>query len=183
MALTRREQLIMILATVAVGILIADRFILTPLFENRDRARQLRQTLEAELEEAQATLDRRRILKRRWDQMQEAGLSYDIEKVDSLLFRHLEEASDESGLSLRSTQSERLEEQNTLGQIEFTVSGTGSMNAVTQFLWDIEMAEIPVRIDSMGLGGNNETGSQMKLQMKLSTIYLIEKKVEEEDAS
>ncbi|MBP8606457.1 MAG: hypothetical protein KBI46_11555, partial [Phycisphaerae bacterium] len=53
------------------------------------------------------------------------------------------------------------------------VSGSGTMAAVTQFLWDIETSKLPLRIKSLQLGAADENGSQMTLQLKLSSIYLI----------
>lgn len=175
MALTNRERLIMILAGLAIAILIADRYALSPIFEKRSQIRLLKQNLQAEVEQAQAVLQRRKLIKQRWEQMQQSGLSSDIQKIEGLLFRQLEESSYNSRFLLTSIQPERLLKEGQLGQIEFMVSGTGSMDAVTRFLWNIEMAEIPVKIDSLQLGANNENAAQMSLQMKLSSIYLIEK--------
>lgn len=180
MALTNRERLIMFLAILAVVILIGDRYVLGPILEKRSQTRQLKQTLQADVEQAHATLQRRKVLQRRWDQMQKAGLSYDIQKTEGLLFRCLEEASGRSRFLLTSIQPERSADQEQIGQLELMVSGTGTMDAVTQFLWDIEMAEIPVRIETLQLGSDNENASQMSLQLKLSSIYLIETKKQEQ---
>ena len=174
MALTNRERLIMVLAGLSIVILVADRYVLSPIFEKRTEMSQLRQNLQGEVEQAQATLQRQKTLRKRWVQMQQAGLSYDIEEIEGLLFRHLEECSYQSRLLLTSIQPERLQSKGQIGQIEFMVSGTGTMESVTQFLWAIEMAEIPLKIDSLLLGANNENATQMTLQVKLSSIYLIE---------
>ena len=172
MALTNRERIIMILAGIAIGVLVADRYVLGPIFERRSEMSQSKQRLEGEVEQAHATLQRRKVISRRWHQMQQAGLSSDIEKIEGILFRFLETSSDRSGFLLTSIQPERLTQEGQIGQIDFMVSGTGTMDAVTRFLWDIEMAEVPIRIDSMQLSANDENASQMSLQLKLSSIYL-----------
>lgn len=183
MALTNRERLIMILAGLAVAILIADRYVLGPIFEKRSQAAQLKQNLQADVEKAQSTLQRRKVIGKRWSQMQQDGLSGNIEVIEGLLFRRLEESSQRSRLLIDSIQPERLMKEGRIGQIEFMVSATGTMDAVTRFLWDIEMAEIPVKIDSLQLSSNNENATQMSLQLTLSSIYLIEEEKQEDDRS
>ena len=173
MALTHRERIIMFLAVTAIALLIADRIILSPVLNARSQTRETRQSLQTELDQANAALERREILQKRWEQMQQAGLTDTVETIEGLLFRHLKEASADSGLLLTSIQPDRQGNQPDLGEIEFAVSWTGSMAAVTAFLWDLETAQIPLRIKSLQLGANDETAAKMSLQVKLSSIYLL----------
>jgi hypothetical protein len=174
MALTNRERMIMIIAGLAIGTLVFDKYILTPVLNKRSEMTLQKDNLQAEVEQAKSTLRRQQTLQKLWDQMQEAGLSNDIQAIEGKLFRHLDESSYQTGLQLTSIQPERLQTQGQIGQIEFMVSGTGSMDSVTRFLWNIEMAEIPLKINSLQLGANNENALQMSLQLQLSSIYLIE---------
>lgn len=179
MALTNRERLIMILAGAAVAILIADRYFLGPVLKKRSQTRQMKQTFQAEVEQAKAVLQRQKVIERRWNQMKDAGLSYKITDVEGGVFRHLEGTSQRSRFLLTSIQPERTSNEGRIGQVEFMVSGTGTLDAVTRFLWDIEMADVPVRIDSLQLGANDEDATQLSLQLKLSTVYLIEEEPED----
>jgi hypothetical protein len=183
MALTNRERMIMIIAGLAIGILVFDKYILTPIIEKRSEMSLLKENLQAEVEQAKMTLRRQQTLQKGWDQMQEAGLSFDREAIEGKLFRHLEESSYQTGLQLTSIQPERLQTQGQIGQIEFMVSGTGRMDSVTRFLWNIEMAKIPLKINSLQLGANNENALQMSLQLNLSSIYLIDEKDTKEGES
>lgn len=173
MALTNRERLIMIFAAAAVLILAADRYILTPLLDKREQTRQMRNALQTELEQSLAALERKKVLQQRWAQMQEAGLSYEVEAIENRVLRHLEETSGRARFLLTSIQPDRPTAGKQLGEIDFLVSGSGTMAAVTQFLWDIETSKLPLRIKSLQLGAADENGSQMTLQLKLSSIYLI----------
>ena len=105
--------------------------------------------------------------------MQRAGLTDRTEIIERLLFRLLEESSANSGLLLTSIQPDRQTNQPPLGEIELLVSGTGSLAAVTAFLWDIETAQIPLMIKSLQLGAKDENASQVSLQVKLSSIFLL----------
>ena len=50
-------------------------------------------------------------------------------------------------------------------------AGTGSMNAVSRFLWRVETAGIPLRVKEMQLGSRKEGADDLTVQLRLSTIY------------
>lgn len=172
MALTSREKIALILAIVAVAILVSDRYVLTPLFQKRSENKQLSQSLAAELEQSLSVMQRRKQLQVRWDQMQKDGLTSQAGQTESLVMRFLQESSRQSGLLLTSLQPEHSESAKDFGQIEFFISGSGDLRQVTQFLWQLETASLPVKIKTFQLGAGDENASQMSLQMTLTSIYI-----------
>jgi hypothetical protein len=178
MALTFRERMIMIMATATVLLLVLDRYAFTPLLQKRSETKQLVQSTAAELEHSLAVLNRRKQLQTRWQQMTEDGLSAQPAQTEGLILRFLQESSGRAGLLLTSLQPEHAELKADFGHIDFLVSASGDMRAVTRFLWDIETSSLPLRIKALQLGGADETASQMSLQLTLSSIYLIEQPID-----
>jgi len=177
MALTSRERIIVVLAVAAVVVLASDRYIVTPLFQKRLENKQLSQTKAAELEHSLSILNRRKQIQIRWNQMQQDGLSAQAGRTESLVLRFLQESSKEAGLLLTSLQPEHAEANSDFGHIDFYISGSGDMRAVTRFLYDLETSLLPLRIKSFQLGAADDTASQMALQLTLSSIYTIEQTV------
>lgn len=177
MALTSRERTIMIVAIAAVLILASDRYVLTPLMQKRSENKQMTQSLQAELEQSLSTLNRRKQLQVRWEQMHKDGLSSQADRTESLVLRFLQESAREAGLLLTSLQPEHSEVKADFGHIEFFVSGSGDMRAVTRFLWNLETTPLPLKIKAFQLGAADDTASQMSLQLTLSSIYIIEQTV------
>lgn len=177
MALTSRERMIMMAAIAAVLVLVSDRYALTPLMEKRSENKQLVKSLEAEVEHSLSILNRRKQLQSRWDQMQSDGLSAQDGRIESLVLRFLQESSKQAGLLLTSIQPEHSEVKADFGHIEFLISGSGDMRAVTRFLWNLETTSLPLKVESFQLGAADDTASQMSLQLTLSSIYLIEQTV------
>jgi hypothetical protein len=175
MPLTSRERIAMILAVAAVTVLAADRYVLTPLFEKRAENKQLCQSLAAEVEQSISVMNRRKQLQVRWNQMRQEGLTSQASGTESLILRFLQESSKEAGLLLTSLQPEHSEAEKNFGKIDFFVSGSGDMRAVTRFMWQLETASMPLKIRSFQLGAGDENASQMSLQLTLSSIYIIEK--------
>jgi len=182
MALTGREQKIMYLALAAVVFLILNAYILDPILNKRDEIRQTRETLQAEVDKALTTLDRKKKLQERWAEMQDNGLGNDVQKAEAMVYRYLRDSSERARLEMGSIQPDRLSTQGQLGEIDFVLSATGSMQSVTQFLWSLETANIPLKIKSYQLGSKNETAQEMTIQAVLSTVYVKDQSQEEKES-
>lgn len=183
MALTRREQKILYLAVASVGFLIFNTYILNPILNKRAEAHQTRLALESEMEQSLATLERKKMVQQRWSQMQQDGLCNDVQAAEAMVYRHLRESSDRAGIELDSVQPDRLNTEGRLGEIDFVLSATGSMQAVTQFLWRLETATIPLKIKWYQLGAKNEMAQVMTLQAVLSTVYVKDQPAKEKESS
>jgi hypothetical protein len=181
--LSRREKIILVLAIFAIGLLISDKYILSPLMAKRSEVKDRRDTLAAEVEQGLVVMKRRKLLSKQWQHMTESGLSNDPAITEGIVLRYLEDISYKNYLSLASMQPERVERETdgSVREIEFLVSGKGSMKSVTMFLWDVENAIIPLKIKTMQLGATDESGAQMTIQMRISSIYVYDQKNETVD--
>jgi hypothetical protein len=182
MALTSREQKIMYLAIGSVVLLILNAYVLEPILNKRSEVRQTRQALQAGVDQSLSTLKRKKLLQKRWDEMQQAGLGNDVQAAEAMVYRYLRESSDRARLELGSIQPERLVTENRLREIDFVLSATGSMQSVTQFLWSLETATIPLKIKSYQLGSKNEMAQAMTIQVVLSTVYIKDQPAKEKES-
>jgi len=182
MALTSRERKIMYLAVAAVVLLLFNAYVLDPILNKRAQVAQSRMDLQLQVDQSLATLKRKKLLQRRWAEMQQAGLGSDVQKAEAMVYRYLEESSEQSGFELGSVQPDRLITESQLGEIDFLLSGVGSMQSVTQFLWSLETTDIPLKIKSYQLGSKNETAQAMTIQIELSTVYVKDQPVKEKES-
>ena len=172
MALTSREQKILYVTIAAVLLLGLNAFIVEPMMNKRAAVGQTRQELQSQVEKSLATLENKKRLRSRWADMQENGLGDDVQKAEAMIYRYLEDSSGRASLELGSVQPDRVISEGRIGEIDFVVSGTGSMRSVTQFLWSLETAAIPLKVKSYQLGAKNEEAQVMTVQVELSTIYI-----------
>lgn len=173
--LSRREKMILAVAVLAIGLLISDKYVLSPLMAKRNEIKDQKEKLTAEVEEGLAVMKRRKLLSKKWKQMTDAGLSGNPAVTEGIVLRYLEDAAYKNYLTLASMQPERINRDNTedtVSEIEFLVSGKGDIKAVTMFLWSVENAAIPLRVKTMQLGASDEDGSQMSITMRVSSIYV-----------
>jgi len=171
MVLSKRERMILIVAIVAVVMLIADKFIVGPISARREEIKTHKLELQAELENAQVLFSRQKLMERKWKTLLSDGLKNDAE-AESKIARALDSWSKNAMLTLSSVKPERVASDKGLKEMTFVVAGTGTLEAVSRFLWQIETASMPVKVMDMQVGSSNETGQSMSLQLRLSAICL-----------
>jgi len=169
--LTKRERIIAILAVAAVGILVLNKFLIGPVTGKLQQLETQKSQLRIELDEAQNLFRKRRVLEKRWKTALSESLRNEVE-AEIKVGRAINEWSNETRLTLSSVKPERVASDKGLKEMTFVVVGTGSLDAVTQFLWKIETASLPIKVKDMQLGSSNESGQSMSVQLRLSALCL-----------
>ncbi len=171
MVLSKRERIIVLVTVIVVGALITDRFVLTPILSGLKQTEDKKQRLLAEVNEARSLFERRKLMERKWKTMLSDGLRSETE-AESRVARALQEWSEDAKLMLTSVKPERTAGDEGMQEITFVIAGRGSLDAVAWFLYQVETAELPVKVKNMQLGSTSESGDNMSLQLRLSAIYL-----------
>ena len=100
------------------------------------------------------------------------GLKRPTGEAESAVFHALREWSQESRLTLSSVKPGKATTQGDLVALTFQVAGTGPMRSVAGFLWRVENARLPVRIEQLQLGSRKDGEDDLSLQLRLSAICL-----------
>lgn len=172
MVLSRREKYIAILTIVIIMILVADRYVATPFMDKMDQTAIEKQRLIVEMERAETLFERRSLMDRRWNDMVAGGLEGDAAKAESQILHSIRNWSKENGLMLSSVKPDHKTGEDELYEIVFQVAGTGTMNSVSRFLFQIEKSTLPIRLTDVQLGSREEDGNDLSLQLRLSALYL-----------
>jgi Tfp pilus assembly protein PilO len=162
--------MIVLLAVIVVGALISDKLVLTPALAKFRATEDHKQILLAQINEAQSLFQRRRQMEDKWRTMLSDGLQNDAE-AESRIVRALDKWSQEARLTLSSLKPERVASDKGLKEMTFVVVGRGRLDAMADFLWQIETAELPVKVKDMVLGAS-EADESMSLELNLSALYL-----------
>jgi Tfp pilus assembly protein PilO len=170
MVLTKRERVIAIITGVVVAALIGNAFVLDPMLGKLEQVENEKLLLLAEVNEAQDLFDRRRLMERKWKAMLSDGMRSDSE-AESRVARVLDDWSEGARLVLSSVKPERVASEKGLKEMTFSVVGTGSLEAVARFLWQVETTALPVKVKDMQLSAMSESGDSMSLQLRVSAIY------------
>lgn len=169
--LSKRERIMAIIAVAFVGFLVLNKFVIGPVTAQLQQLDTQKEQLIVELDEAQNLFRKRRVLEKEWKNAMLEGLRNEVE-AESKVGRALNEWSEKSYLTLSSVKPERMASDQGLKEMTFVVVGTGSLDAVAQFIWHIETAPLPIKVKDMQLGSSNESGQSMSVQLRLSALCL-----------
>jgi len=160
-----------IIAVAVVGFLVLNKFFIGPVTAKLQQLDTQKKQLSVELDEAQNLFRKRRVLEKEWKNALMEGLRNEVE-AESKVGRALNEWSEEAQLSLSSVKPERVASDKGLKEMTFVVVGTGTLDAIARFLWQIETAPLPIKVKDMQLGSSNESGQSMSVQLRLSALCL-----------
>ena len=172
MILSKREAYIAAAAILTIVVLALDWYVLTPVLDRQAALEAEEQTLLGDLAEARALFKRRVLLGRKWRELLDAGMGRGVAEAESQVLHALRDWSQASRLTLTSLKPEKVTERDDLLEMSFQAAGTGPMSAIAGFLWRIESARIPIRIERLQLGARREGADDLSLQLSLSSLCL-----------
>ena len=93
-------------------------------------------------------------------------------EAESRVAQALVKWSDDARLMLTSVKPDRMAGDKGLKEIVFVVAGKGSLDSVAWFLYQVETSELPLKVKYMQLGSTSESGDNMSMELRLSTLYV-----------
>jgi hypothetical protein len=176
MARSRRENLLIIGVSVAVGLFALDRYVLTPFNEKReDLAVQHQRSLE-KIGENRTVLNRDRDLRKVWAEMSAVGLEASPADAERLMLHALRGWTKESGVQHVSLRPER---SNLRGfvKVSVDVKGSGPTASLAKLLWAVESAKMPIRIENVQVTPSSSKeggGDDLQMQLTISRLCAVE---------
>jgi Tfp pilus assembly protein PilO len=178
MNLNKRQQLLAILAIVAVGLFVADKLVITPLTKNW-KARAARITeLEQEVREGADLTKREATLREQWERMRTNTLAVGKTEAEAKseaegqMLNAFERWSKEGGVSVSSIRPQWKEAEADYKTLQCRADVGGNLAAIAKFLYQIERDPLGVKVDSLELTTRNVDGSQLALVIQVSGLLL-----------
>jgi hypothetical protein len=175
--LSKREKYIGIGTIAAVAFLGINSLIIAPYY-----ARSAELTVE--LKKAKETLAENQDLFRaqknrepQWNAMLNNGLRADDSTAPSRTQTMLQTWARTAGIQLDALSSERAPSQKGPFEavnfnLDFNTSGADSMRQIARFLWSVESATIPIRLNSIRIQSVKEGTDQLNVKLVVSALYM-----------
>jgi hypothetical protein len=170
--ISKRERLIAIGAAATAALLGIDRYLLTPYLEQRSAIAADREQTERRLTEASSLFDRQRRLIGIWTDIQRGGLKGSASQAESQALQAMLDWAKSAGVELAALKPERTTQEGKFQVISFSVTGTGSMTAISRLLWSLESATIPVRVNDMQITPRREATDDLSVRLSVSTLCM-----------
>jgi hypothetical protein len=169
MVLSKREQIILAVTLIIVGLLVGDRLVFTPIWDKLKDLESKKTELRDKLDAAKRLFREEKSLQAKWKQLKE--LLPDEGATRNKVPVALEQWAAKWGFKLISTRPDvPINTDKGISQLSFACNGTGPLNSVASFIWEIETSEMPLRILSMQLNSSN-SGVTMSVTLNVSAAY------------
>lgn len=172
MGIKNRQQLLVILAGLAVVFLLGDNFVLTPLTKAwKDRSDRIAE-LRKKVAQGRVLLDREASIHGRWDHMRTNTLPSNVSAAETQVLRSFDRWSRESRIGVTSLKPQWKRAGEDYTTLEYRCDAFGNIQAVLRFLYDIEKDPMGIRIESVELTSRDNNGEQLSLSLQVSGLLL-----------
>jgi len=165
-----RKRWLLLVAGACVLLLTADRFVLSPMAAAWKRRSVRIEELKSSIEKGRILLDRQDSLEERWDTVQKNALPVSPPAAENQVLTSVNSWAAASGLNVTALLPRWIEDKDLGPRMEIRVSGTGSLEAVTRFLFAVETSNVPIRADVVELRARDEAGRDISLDARLSGL-------------
>jgi hypothetical protein len=167
-----RQQLLLILAGVVFGLLIADKLVFTPLVESW-KARTVRiADLRKKVDDGEKLVLRADALRSRWEDMRGGALTNNNSFAEQKVLQSFDRWSQDARISVNSISPQwKRNRDETFQTLECRVDASGSIGALARFLFNLEQDPIALRVDAIEISARDQ-GQNLSLALQVSGLML-----------
>ena len=167
-----REKVLAIVAAAAAGLWLLNLIVITPLTQSwHNRSDHIRD-LQKKISEGAMLIRRQATVRDRWDYMRTNALASTATLAEGQMFTAFDRWVNQSAVTEGSFRPQLHETDDNYSTIECRADVTGTPEAVTQFLFDMEKDPIGVKLESCELTSRDDNGRQLALALDMSGLIL-----------
>jgi len=167
-----RQQLLTVAAIIVVALFAADKLLITPLGHVwSERSKQI-STLRKKVEEGRQLIRRDDSLRSRWSQMRTNTLPNSESLAEQQLLKALDRWAQDSRISMTSFGHQLKHDSEDFMTVQCRVEASGTMERVSQFLYDIEKDPMALRLETVEISSRDNEGQQLSLGLQISGLVL-----------
>lgn len=169
MAISNREKYFTFALLAACSLFVLDRIAIDPYLQRRDTLVRQRQLAEAGLTEAHQILRDQRRLRRELAGM-DPFFALDPSSAEGKLLQLLQQSEQKSGVGGASFQRVGIVEEHGFTRLTFQATVVGKLSALAGFLYRVETASMPIRVDDVQVAPTKEAGDDLQIHFSVSTL-------------
>jgi hypothetical protein len=170
---TNRQRLLMILAGVSILLLVLDSVVFTPMTKAwRARSAEIVR-LNKSVTEGRSSIERAERTRRLWAEMETQALPAEPAKAEQDLVTAFDRWGRAGGVELGSIKPQwKRGATNRYSLLECRVDASGTLAAISRFLYEVEKSPLALRIDSIELTSRDDSGNKLSLGLLVSGLRL-----------
>lgn len=174
MRIKNRQQAMAVVAAGLVGLLLADRLVLTPLVTLWKRRADQIVAMRGNVLQGEALIGREPIVTQQWDHMRSNMLAGEISVAEDRFLKAVERWAQEGRVSLSSVKPQWQRGTDKYVTLECNLEASGNLGAITRFLYEIERDPLGVKIVRTQINARDDAGEQLTLNLQLSALAMVD---------
>lgn len=172
MKIDNRQQFLVILTVAALGLLLANSVIITPLGHFwTNRANRIK-SLNDKIKEGNALIAQEKELSGRWADITNHVLPDNPSLAEQTMVGEIVSWSQNTGVDLPSVAPQVKNDSTNYMTINCRVEANGTMSQLSRFLYEIEQRKA-YKLDSVELSAHDSTGQQLTLGLQVNGLALL----------
>lgn len=170
-----RQRLLIIVTSIIVGLWVGDNLVLSPLVKawngRSDRIVRLRKQV-ADGEQLLRRESGKDGIRTRWQEMQSNALPSSVSQAEGRMLGAFDRWSRDSQISVSSVKPQWKRTADDYASLECRVDATGSLSAITRFIYEIEQDPLGMKVDIVELNSRDNNGAQLSLGLQVNGLVL-----------
>jgi len=170
-----RQQTLLVVALVALGLLAGDKLVLKPLTAAWNARSKRIETLRLQIAQSKPLLDRRQSIISRWDRMQRNTLTNNTSAAEQQLLGAIDSWRQDSRVVINGGTPQWKHDSDDYMTYQYRMDASGTLPSLGKFLYDIEKDPMALKLDSVELSARDKEGQQLVLSVQISGLVLTPK--------
>lgn len=176
MKIENRQQFLIVLTAVVVALWLGDLIVFEPLGKLWSlRSAQIRE-LRVKVKDGSSLIKRETDVRRRWSDMRTNALAANPSLAGQQVIAAFDNWSRATGAEVTSIMPQWKNDSTNYMTFNCRVEASGTMGALSQFLYNIEKGPMALKLDSVELSAHSDTGQQLTLGLQISGLALLQQK-------
>ena len=180
MQIKDRQQLLTIVAIVAIGLYAGNLLVLSPILKVWNNRATRIADLRKNIERANQMIQREKLpgpsIARRWQQMTNNALPNNTSAAEQKVFKAIDGWAQNSGVSITAITPQWKHDSDDYMTFECRVDAAGDLGKLSRFLYSVERDPMALKLELVELGARDKDGQQLSLGLQLNGLVLTAQK-------
>ena len=173
MKVENRQQFLVILTAIAAALLIGNTVIYEPLAKWWSSRSDEIKSLQSKIQDGNLMISRENYIRNDWKSMRANALTNDTSLAAQNVINALDNWSQSSGTEVASIMPQWNKDSTNYMTYNCHVQASGSLGALSQFVYQIEKGPMPLKLNSVELTSKDEYGRTLQLDLQISGLALL----------
>ncbi|MGH7940935.1 MAG: type 4a pilus biogenesis protein PilO [Limisphaerales bacterium] len=173
MEIKNRQQFLIVLTLVLLGIYVGDLVVYAPLVKWWKTREADVVSLRQQVSQGRLLIRRESVIRGDWRHIRSNALANDPSQAEQRVLKAFNNWAGESGVNVESITPQWNNDQTDYSTLECRVEASGDLGTLSRFLYEIESDPMAVQLESVELTASDDKGQQLNMGLEFSGLALV----------